>query len=80
MKHESSFVCSQNPATDVYSQPEEHDPHPQSYVPDIHFNIILPLYLGLPNGRFPSFQILTPSLNKPQEIFICCLISYAVIS
>jgi hypothetical protein len=40
-------------------------------VSDIHFHIILPLCLDLPNGIFPSFQLLTPSSNNPQEIFNC---------
>jgi hypothetical protein len=42
MEPEGSLLCSQEPATGYYPDPDETNPHPQPYFPKIHFNIILP--------------------------------------
>jgi hypothetical protein len=40
-EHESSLFCSQEPATDPYSEPDESSPHLHTFF-KINFNIIFP--------------------------------------
>jgi hypothetical protein len=44
MEPEDSLPCSQEPATGPYTEPDESNPHPPTYMTKIHFNIILHIY------------------------------------
>jgi hypothetical protein len=41
MELKGSLLCSQQPATGPYPEPDESNKHP-TYFPEIHFNIIIP--------------------------------------
>jgi hypothetical protein len=42
MKHEDSLLCSQEPTSGHYPEPDEPNPHPHTIFFKIHFNITLP--------------------------------------
>jgi hypothetical protein len=53
MEPESSLLCSQEPSTGSYSEPDQSSPY-YSILSKIHFNIIHNLRLHLRSGLFPS--------------------------
>ena len=54
METEILLRQSEVPVTSSYTDPDQYIPCPPSQILMIHFNIILLLRLGLPNGLFPS--------------------------
>jgi hypothetical protein len=59
MEPEGSLLGSQELAIGLYLEPDGSNSHPKPSFPNIHFNIILHLSLGLPSGSF--FQIFNPN-------------------
>jgi hypothetical protein len=51
---ESSSPHSQQSANDPYPEPGQSTPHPPTNLPNVHFDPIPHLCLGLPSGLFPS--------------------------
>jgi hypothetical protein len=54
MEPEGSLLCSEEPATGIYPEPDESSPCLPSYFSEIHFNIISHLCLDLPSGHSSS--------------------------
>jgi hypothetical protein len=54
MKAEGSLLCSQEPSTGPYPEPDQSNSYQPILSLNIHFNIVHPLRLVLPSGLFPS--------------------------
>jgi hypothetical protein len=52
-ENRASLRCSEKPVICSYPEPLQSSPHRQTHFSNIHFNIILHLYQGIPYGVLP---------------------------